>query len=150
MHCKWVEARLSAYVDGELVPHERLMVRRHVADCVLCAQELSDAESLKRLLSGLEAPEPDAEFEDRLMRAVRAQTKPVPSRRPLVAFVSALAVGVIAAAVFLQHSQAPRPSAIAERESSIAFEVLRDQVYSHSTDPGLGSPVLVGLTHETP
>ena len=47
---RWTDARLSAYLDGELEPRERARVEEHVHWCPDCRTLL---ESLRRVVEGL-------------------------------------------------------------------------------------------------
>ncbi len=46
MDCLWVQAKFSAYLDGELSPRQRQEIEAHVATCEACRQELRVWEQL--------------------------------------------------------------------------------------------------------
>jgi anti-sigma factor RsiW len=95
--------RAQDYLDGELVPAERLEFEAHLAGCHPCAQELAAYRRVFDRLATLETWEPSSDLVDRVM----AEVMPAhPSRwlRPLAwtAGVSvAGSVAAIAAAVFM-------------------------------------------------
>lgn len=51
-----IQHQLSAFVDDELSPEEMAGVRRHLAECEPCRQELEELRATKTLLGRLEAP----------------------------------------------------------------------------------------------
>ncbi len=70
------ERQLSAYLDRELTPEEEAAVRRHLADCASCREELSRLERMRRLLAGLpERPLPESFWPD-LQRALARRREP--------------------------------------------------------------------------
>jgi anti-sigma factor RsiW len=67
-HARW-QRQLSAYVDGELMPHDVAEVRAHLEQCESCRAELERLQSIKSLLGGLpERPVPQS-----LWASIRAQ-----------------------------------------------------------------------------
>jgi len=70
MNCRYVESRLSSYVDEELTGFEMMLVRRHLARCESCERERQNILSTKRLLSSLQCVATCEDFESRLMKAV--------------------------------------------------------------------------------
>ena len=55
MQCDEVRPRLDAYIDGELVEGERMLLREHLADCPECGPE---AAALTRLRDGIRQAAP--------------------------------------------------------------------------------------------
>lgn len=66
-HARW-QRQLSAYVDGELTPHEAGEVEAHLAQCESCKAELHRLQSLKSLLGQL----PERPVPETLWRSIRA------------------------------------------------------------------------------
>jgi anti-sigma factor RsiW len=66
-HARWLR-QLSAYVDGELTPHEAGEVEAHLAQCESCRAELDRLQSLKSLLGRL----PERPVPETLWTSVRA------------------------------------------------------------------------------
>lgn len=124
-NCSWIQARIEAYVDGELHGDELSAVEGHLAACDSCSRELDLARSLVnelRALPALECPETVAEeaaaragaypgqrestnkWFDRLRGRLGGISVLVP--RPAMA---AVIVVIVAATVFVltQHEQSP-------------------------------------------
>ncbi|MGE5530389.1 MAG: anti-sigma factor family protein [Patescibacteria group bacterium] len=53
MNCQKANSLLSAYLDRELTPEERRLLRLHLFDCQECADELRDLEQVKTALGRL-------------------------------------------------------------------------------------------------
>ncbi len=70
MNCRYVESRLSCYVDEELTGFEMMLVRRHLARCESCERERQNIVSTKRLLNSLQCVPTCEGFESRLLNAV--------------------------------------------------------------------------------
>ena len=70
MNCRYVESRLSCYVDGELTGREMLVIREHLAGCAECDRQVQQYARLKQLLGSLVAPEARPGFEDELVGLV--------------------------------------------------------------------------------
>ncbi len=65
MSHRHVERQLSAYLDRELRPEEEAAVRRHLAECAACREELARLTSLKATLAALpERPLPESFWPD--------------------------------------------------------------------------------------
>lgn len=56
MNCEKASSLLSAYLDHELTPEERRLLRLHLLECTECAEELRELEALKGLLGRLSVP----------------------------------------------------------------------------------------------
>lgn len=53
MTCEAVQALLSAYIDGELLSHEKDHLERHLSDCSLCLRECHSLSQTKRVLRAM-------------------------------------------------------------------------------------------------
>ena len=75
---------LKAYADGELPVVRRAAVRRHLAHCPACREEIA---AMTQLTEDLRASEPtdalDADLRARILDAPPVSSRPAPSRRPL-------------------------------------------------------------------
>ncbi len=96
MH-RQMEQQLSAYLDRELPPEQEAAVRRHVAGCAQCREELARLNQVKRLLGALpERPAPDLWPPVRGALAEARVRRPawwtVWRERPAAAFAAAAAV----------------------------------------------------------
>lgn len=67
---------LSAFLDGELRPKERLAVDRHLAGCPNCQSELSRMRQSWELLFKLPTPQASGDFRVRVWEAIGAQDVP--------------------------------------------------------------------------
>ena len=157
MNCKSTVGMLSAYLDRELALEERDAVRAHLADCDRCRVEERDLRALKGLLLGVRAPEPAADFEERLMSRLHAEAStPVrprlafPKFRPLViGQLGGLAAAAALATIVVVHGpQAKAPSSsvrpvetVAQNDYTVDQE--RDMAWSQGDDYTTGSPILM-------
>lgn len=66
MKCSVVKKRLSAYMDGELVNEQRLVVETHLRECETCQRELQALMEAWDLVGTLPEPELDFYFYKRL------------------------------------------------------------------------------------
>jgi hypothetical protein len=41
MNCEQIQALLTAYLDGEVTPSEKMLIHAHLSDCTVCQQELN-------------------------------------------------------------------------------------------------------------
>jgi len=114
MHIR-ASRRLSAYLDGELAPGERLAVERHLGCCPRCAARLQDLGRLRGALRSLprSAPPEDGwiRLREEMVGAAPGRTRP--SWRPLTARrwapVAALAMLLAALGASLYLASAPAP-----------------------------------------
>lgn len=67
--CDWVDARLDAYVDGELAVDESDCVERHLATCETCENVARGLTDVKDALAGL----PAFSCPERVLEAVRRE-----------------------------------------------------------------------------
>lgn len=75
---------LKAYADGELPLLRRAALRRHLAHCPACREEIAAMTQLTEDLRTSEPPEAlDADLRARILDAPPALSRPAPSRRPL-------------------------------------------------------------------
>ena len=56
MNCLRVQSLLSAYLDQELNPEERRLVRTHLFQCPICDQEFQTLSALKQVMGRLTSP----------------------------------------------------------------------------------------------
>lgn len=66
MKCSDVQTRLSAYMDGELVSEQKLIVETHLRECETCQRELQTLMEAWDLVGNLPEPELDLYFYKRL------------------------------------------------------------------------------------
>jgi anti-sigma factor RsiW len=148
MNCRYVHARLSAYIDGELAGSEMLAIRSHVAHCEDCSREEAEIRAFKRALGSLPSVVPPDGFEEKLLRAVRTSELRTPAfgglRLAPYAVALALSAVLLAAVAFRprQASPANNPPTVAQ-----SFELSRDQAYVAGTDPLGGGPVAIPVSY---
>lgn len=145
--CKYVSARLSAYVDGELSGNEMLSVQRHVQRCSACAKEIEEMRAAKRQLGAFPDVPIPAGLEDRLVESVfRAQVRQ--RRRSIIAFGSAV-VALCGAFAVVAIVRANQEQAMAERQrmNDRAFEVARDQAYMERYDSLDGGSSVIAASY---
>jgi anti-sigma factor RsiW len=53
MNCRYVQSRLSAYLDMELTGHEHQLIRSHIENCIECSTEFERLRRTKHLLRQL-------------------------------------------------------------------------------------------------
>ncbi|HEY0868666.1 MAG TPA: zf-HC2 domain-containing protein, partial [Fimbriimonas sp.] len=135
MTCRNIQPLLSAYLDRELGGDEMLDIRSHLRDCEECRFELENLVNLKRLLTGLEAPETPAGFEERLLATV-IQDRPVacflPRRRvgAALAFAGVAACSMAATLIVMASLDRAPVAAPPVGNSAMAREISRDRVFS--------------------
>ena len=150
MNCRTAQGLISSYLDRELSPSDLMNMRAHLAICAGCQAELESMTSLKSMLTSITTPEPDADFEARLMRAVRTSSSvlSVPKRpwyaaSPFVfAGIAACSMLLTLGAISLVNRQTSGPTASTH---NIAFEVQRDQIYAAGGDPSTGAPISAAI-----
>jgi anti-sigma factor RsiW len=147
MNCNAVQSRLSAYLDRELAGDELLQLRSHLSRCDECRAEEQALRDLKLVLGNMSAPEPSADFADRLCATVLKQKADRPAwtfGRSALAFGSVAACSMMATLMFLNAAGAGSAGGVASQPpvKDLAFEVQRDQVFSVGFDPTEGAPVI--------
>jgi anti-sigma factor RsiW len=75
MICEEFQEELSAWVDGELTPDERIRLSAHLETCAACSNALHTLKLTSLLMRGLETPEAPARVTDAAMRLVREGTQ---------------------------------------------------------------------------
>lgn len=58
MNCRYVQSRLSAYLDMELTGHEHHLIRSHIENCIECSTEFERLRRIKHLLRQLPVVQP--------------------------------------------------------------------------------------------
>jgi len=104
--------RISAYVDGVLLPEARAEVEAHLLSCPSCREEEAFERGLRERMRALSAPEVPSGLEDRVRRRIR--------RRPLPPAVRWLPLAAsIALALLWGRGAAP----------FVAWEIARDHIH---------------------
>ncbi|MDW8107058.1 MAG: anti-sigma factor [Armatimonadota bacterium] len=79
MNCRYVQSRLSAYLDFELSGVEQQQIRNHLEQCVECSRELESLRITKMLLRQLSVVAPSGGAE-RVLQRLQLETAPAPRR----------------------------------------------------------------------
>jgi anti-sigma factor RsiW len=92
MRCSFSEARLDAYVEGELAPRDRALVAAHVETCEACASLLAELRVIDALLITPRTLEPAPNFTFKVMAEVRCLPQPHVHRVPTFAVLGTYVV----------------------------------------------------------
>jgi anti-sigma factor (TIGR02949 family) len=116
MDCKFVRARLDAYVDAELEPTPVIEFERHLDACRDCRNELSLARLVQRSVRELPMPVAPEALKARVLRALddvsaQQQGAPLHTRGPW-SFALAAAGGVLLVFGAVMQSDSSRGSAV--------------------------------------
>ncbi len=76
---------LKAYADGELSALKRWQIRRHLAGCASCRQEVAGLNRVSENISNLPQPTPRPELRARIMASLPAPP-PTPARLPVLSW----------------------------------------------------------------
>lgn len=137
MTCRTVQAKLSAYIDGELSGFEMLDIRSHLHCCPGCSTEMEQIRQLKWALGSLPENDPGPEFAANLYRVstnpplVRARRLPLAAVTTL-AFAAALLVSL--QVLRTSHHAAPTGTSFAAQANHSNFDLDRDQAYQSGGD----------------
>lgn len=80
MNCRYVQSRLSAYLDFELSGVEQQQIRNHLEQCIECSRELESLRITKVLLQQLPVVVPSSRGAERVLQRLQAQAAPAPQR----------------------------------------------------------------------
>ncbi|MBI5708554.1 MAG: zf-HC2 domain-containing protein [Armatimonadetes bacterium] len=138
MTCRAVQQRLGSYVDGELAAAETRSIRSHLASCPECRAALDEQNVSKLFVANLSAPEPSADFEERLVGKVMGTGKQKTFR-----WQPALAVVAMAAALLVFTFQY-RESLQRQTEAKRMLERQNFEVARHQSDIQRGDPLMGG------
>jgi len=97
MNCHRVQSLLSAYLDQELSPEERRLIRNHLFNCSLCTTNYEELATVKSCLGNLEPPPTQLEL---LAQICRTNFRSAPSFRT-APLIWSKRLGLTAACVFL-------------------------------------------------
>ena len=73
MNCRYVQSRLSAYLDFELSGDEQQLIRSHLEECIECSCEFESLRRTKQLLRQMPIVKPRTGPEQVLLRVRQAQ-----------------------------------------------------------------------------
>ncbi|GAC1403788.1 MAG: hypothetical protein NVSMB64_06060 [Candidatus Velthaea sp.] len=103
MNCRSSEARFEPFLDGELVPRERVELIAHVEACAACRSLLEELRVVDALLLEPRDVQLAPNFTFATMAEVRALPAPRVDRSPMAAYIVSylVAVWLIVAAAFV-------------------------------------------------
>lgn len=142
MDCNSINNMLSAFLDEELGPEERRIVRQHLFGCTQCQNSLRELKQLHRMLGSMESVVPPVDFADELRREVMQPTvRLIPGSRWVPVGIWTLAAAAAVSSLFFIGSLMQiRPGL----PQNLAEEVPPAQtvVEAPASEPGffLGSP----------
>lgn len=142
MNCRFVIARLSAYIDGELPGCDMLAFRSHLSRCEECRREENELRALKRLMGAMPVPLPPEGLEERLLGAVRSRKPKLqlwPRLRLAPLAAACVAIATFGAVTMLRPKDDPEPKAASQ--PSQGFDLTRDQAYASGYDSLTLGPV---------
>ena len=132
MSCNTVQAKLSAYLDGEISGVEMQQIRQHVNACASCQEEFNTLRSVQSALRDLPAtPEPPDFLVEKIHRSVAA------SRPSYLRLAFLVAVPALCWAIFV--STRPDHEKIQDRDLIINRQLDKDQIFDAGSDPTTGA-----------
>jgi len=98
MKCSKVRKKISAYLDGEMPEHKRIIISEHLQQCKECRADLAALSAVTDALDDIEGIEVPPYFMTRLRQNIKEQREPVSSLQRIknLAFAAVTAFAVIA------------------------------------------------------
>lgn len=135
MNCVEVQARLHAYVDGELTAGEIAAIDAHCAECRPCEAQ-ARAEREFRLLLRWQPKEPaPPDLRARILRTVRREAR-LARARPWLLIPAAAVAAALVVAVLLPWSRPAPPLVAALVDKHIAYAQIERPAELASSDRG--------------
>jgi anti-sigma factor (TIGR02949 family) len=137
MTCAEFEARLQAYVDGELSVEQTTTGDAHAADCGRCAALARRERAYRVLLRRQPREEAPAELRERIRQDVRRETRRAQRYSwPRVALATAVAVAVFVAVVLMPSWRSSPPLVATLVDTHIVYAQLERPAELTSDHPG--------------
>jgi anti-sigma factor (TIGR02949 family) len=119
MHCEAIQAKLQAYLDGQLPPAEGQAVEAHLGTCEACTEDLTLLRQVDEALATFPIQEAPQGLTARIMEQVRAEPQPTFRLRwedavVSVAFAGA-ATALLSVVLFLWPQDSTAPAAYLQR-----------------------------------
>jgi anti-sigma factor RsiW len=134
---------LSAYVHGELAPHLRLRVTRHLDSCDSCYAALCRERDLTRTLAdqlpAFGAPQPDQLA--RLLPDILAETVPQTPPSPRLSGMAVAMVLSLVLVIMVPALMMPRVSVVAAPDQPAPYMIAATATRSVTDAPGDSLPV---------
>lgn len=137
MNCRYVQSRLSAYLDMELSGVEQQQIRSHLEQCIECSCELESLRLTKQILRQMPVVVPTSGPERVLLRVRQSASAP---RRGVVFNWRATrwwqyAGGFALATAFVFWSQSKEPTADTDVSNTINFTSVSSPVFTYPLAP---------------
>jgi mycothiol system anti-sigma-R factor len=132
MNCSEIQARLPAYVDGELTVSDIAEVDGHCMECRQCAALVSVEREFRQLLRRQPRDAAPSELRARILRRIRREATVAKARRWLP--VPALAVAAAIVAAVLLPARTPPPLVADLVDKHIAYAQIERPAELTSTD----------------
>ncbi len=123
--CKYVQEKLSAYLDGVLAKQDKDSIRKHLFSCDVCRLQLEELKELSRSVAGLERVKPPADF----LRKVKERIKETDSvdgflnkllQKPQVKIPAVVLVSVVLVFIVIKNTGLYSPWRLREpRQSTV-------------------------------
>ena len=126
------EQRLMEYAAGDAV--DAKAIEQHLGECAACRDSVESVRRVVAVASAMEVPEPDAGFETRIWRGVRAELDPRPAFAgwrewfSLRRLAAATAMAVVVLAAFLAGRFWPRPEVGLGPATAVATPQVRERI----------------------
>jgi hypothetical protein len=73
MNCRKVSRWLSAYIEGDLLPHQAVRIEDHLRNCAQCREKVTDLRLIIQTAGELDRQQPGPYFLNRLLCAINAK-----------------------------------------------------------------------------
>ncbi|MGH7908768.1 MAG: anti-sigma factor family protein, partial [Thermodesulfobacteriota bacterium] len=73
MNCERFEELLIDFMDNEIEPSDREMVKKHLADCSYCSKKLEEYLEIKRIFNEQSPPQPSTHILATLSKRARQE-----------------------------------------------------------------------------
>jgi anti-sigma factor RsiW len=127
MHDTWTD-RLSAYLDDDMTPAERLEMERHLLDCAACRETLEDLRSIVAAGQSLEDQPPAVDLWPGIAAAIGAGAhrgwRSVPWPAAIAAGVLLAVTSALSAWVMLGGSTGPPRESIVQAPTAVLQPVV--------------------------
>jgi predicted anti-sigma-YlaC factor YlaD len=142
MNCKYIQTRLSVYLDGELSGSDSLLIRDHLSTCIECQAELKQIKTVSNLLSCLPpVPEPDDLMIERMLQKAMPSAKP--KKVPWLGIAACSAI--VCAMLYATFFKIPQQAAVQDEHEAIERAITKDRL----RDAGMDSFAGASLVHTT-
>ncbi|MDK9558567.1 zf-HC2 domain-containing protein [Marinobacter sp. M216] len=113
MNCIEFRKDVDAWAAGEVSETTEVAMREHVKSCEACSVALATATYIVQQVAADRAPEPDPDFESRILGRAMATDQQTPKRHWTTSVWSGAVAAALVVGVFIgtQFNQAPQPGA---------------------------------------